>query len=64
MVETTTGIYTVEKGDSLYSIAKKLGVPNWRFIWGNNWKELGLNPSLIQPGQKLLIPDVTLMNAA
>ena len=55
MVEATD-TYTVVKGDSLYLIARKLGVADWRMIWGHNWKQLGRNPSLIYPGQVLKIP--------
>ena len=63
MVESST-IYIVKKGDSLYKIAKAHGLPDWRFLWGNNWKKLGKNPSLIHPGLELEIPNLSLWNCA
>ncbi len=62
MVET--GGYTVQKGDTLHSIAQRHGVPDWRFIWAVNYRRLGGNPDLIKPGQQLSIPDVSVVNAA
>lgn len=35
--------YTVQKGDTLESIAKKLGVKNWRDLWNLNVKALKAN---------------------
>lgn len=35
--------YTVQKGDTLESISKKLGVKNWRDLWNLNLKTLKAN---------------------
>jgi len=45
-------VYVVQKGDSVYKIAKKFGV---------DWRELAeynhlANPALIYPGERLFIP--------
>ncbi|RME78359.1 MAG: LysM peptidoglycan-binding domain-containing protein [Chloroflexi bacterium] len=44
--------YTVQRGDTLNAIARKYGVPVERLIEANNI----VNPNLIFPGQKLVIP--------
>lgn len=50
---TTSGkTYTVQAGDTLSAIAKKYGVTTAALAAANNIK----NPSLIRPGQKLVIP--------
>ena len=48
----TGGYYTVQRGDSLYSIALRYGTSVWAIAMANNIS----NPSLIYPGQVLLIP--------
>jgi len=59
-VETPTlpgdeyGSYTVQAGDTLYSIARKHGV-SWEAIWEANRSTLE-RPELLQVGQKLRIP--------
>lgn len=45
--------YIVKSGDSLSSIAKKLGIPNWRTLYEQNKAVIGSNYNLIRPGQKL-----------
>jgi len=45
-------IYVVQKGDTVYKIAKKFGL-DWRELAGYN--HLG-NPDLIYPGERLFIP--------
>jgi LysM repeat protein len=46
-------VYIVQKNDSLSSIAKKLGIPNWRTLYEQNKSVIGSNYNLIKPGQKL-----------
>jgi len=52
--------YTVQPGDSLWSIAAKPDVygdgQQWPRIYAANQAEIGPDPDLIQPGQILLIP--------
>ena len=50
--------YTVQRGDSLWSIASEQGgddesAARWREIWRNNRIVIGDNPSLIRPGMIL-----------
>lgn len=47
--------YKVQAGDTLSSIAKKLGVKNWRDIYNANLKIIK-NPNMIYKGQTLSIP--------
>ncbi|MCD6520235.1 MAG: LysM peptidoglycan-binding domain-containing protein [Anaerolineae bacterium] len=47
-------LYTVQPGDTLYSISRKFGIP-WRTIWEANKKSLP-SPELIRAGQQLRIP--------
>ncbi len=49
--------YTVQYGDTLTNIAKKYyGDANqWRNLYLKNIWVIGLNPNIIQPGQKLEI---------
>jgi nucleoid-associated protein YgaU len=58
---TTSGeprTYVVRKGDSLSKIAKVMynDAKQWKKIFEAN-KTLIKNPDLIQPGQKLIIPE-------
>lgn len=46
--------YTIKKGDTLSGIAKKYNT-TWQKIYNDNKKVIGENPSLIIPGQKLVI---------
>ncbi len=48
----TGGYYIVQRGDTLYSIALRYGTSVWAIVMANNIS----NPSLIYPGQALLIP--------
>ncbi len=50
--------YVVKKGDSLWSIAKRIygDGSKWRKIYEANKKVIGKNPNTIFPGQKLVIP--------
>ncbi|EJF10657.1 LysM peptidoglycan-binding domain-containing protein [Pontibacter sp. FD36] len=51
-------VYTVQSGDSLSKIAKKLyGDANaWNRIYEANKDTIGGNPDLIRPGQRFKIP--------
>jgi hypothetical protein len=48
------GTYTVQPGDTLYSIARSQGV-SWEALWQAN-KDVLASPELIHPGQTLRIP--------
>ena len=53
--------YTIQKGDSLSSIAKKFGLSSWKDIW-NYQKNEGFrkshpNPNLIYVGETIIIPN-------
>lgn len=50
---TSSRTYTVQKGDTLSGIAKKLGISNWNTLYNNNKDVIGSNPNLIKPGQVL-----------
>lgn len=54
----TPKAYTVKSGDSLFKIAVRVygRGDDWRRIYDKNVKVIGANPSLIKPGQKLVIP--------
>lgn len=48
--------YTVQRGDTLTAIAKKVPVkPNWRTLYENNKDVIGANPNRIFPGQVLKV---------
>ena len=53
--------YTVKPGDNLSTIALHFygneSATSVNKIYNSNRKTIGPNPNLIQPGQKLLIPD-------
>lgn len=55
--EVGSTTYTVIKGDNLSKIAKKLtgSSANWKAIYEQNKEVIGGNPSLIYPGQQLVI---------
>ena len=46
-------IYTVQRGDTLSSIAKKLEYSNWQDLYNLNKSVIGSNPNLIKTGTKL-----------
>ena len=48
-------IHVVERGDTLSSIATGAGLPIWRPIYDANKRVV--NPDLIFPGQRLVVPD-------
>ncbi|MBP1647084.1 MAG: hypothetical protein H6Q30_529 [Bacteroidetes bacterium] len=54
--------HRVEQGESLYSIAKKHGFPNWRLIFDDpantELKKKRPNPHVLQPGDIVQIPEV------
>ena len=45
--------YTVQRGDTLSGIAKKLGIADWRTLYNKNKDVIGNNPNIIYPNQKL-----------
>jgi hypothetical protein len=53
--------HRVEQGESLYTIAKKHGFPNWRVIYDDpvnaELKKRRPNPQVLQPGDLVQIPD-------
>jgi LysM repeat protein len=49
-------IYTVQRGDSLWKIARQFGLSHWSPIYELNRNVIGGNPDLIKPGQQLRIP--------
>jgi LysM repeat protein len=50
------GYYIVQRGDTLYSIARRFGTTYWAIAVANNLS----NPNYIYPGQGLFIPGYTL----
>ncbi len=52
IVKPEPQVYVVQKGDTVYKIAKRFGM-DWRELAGYN--HLG-NPDLIYPGERLFIP--------
>lgn len=48
--------YRVEKGDTLYSIARRMGVPLQR-LYEANRSVIGADPNLLRPGQVLVVPE-------
>lgn len=54
--ETKSQTYTVQKGDCLSAIARKLtGSADWKKLYEQNQSVIGGNPNLIKPGQVLTI---------
>jgi LysM repeat protein len=50
-------VYTVQRSDTLWDIARRFGVPGgWKAIWQANRETVGPDPDLIYPGQRLIIP--------
>jgi LysM repeat protein len=48
--------YTVQAGDTLSGIARKLGLGGWQALYDANRATIGGNPNLIRPGQVLVVP--------
>lgn len=48
--------YTVQAGDSLSKIARRLGHGDWKTLYGANRDVVGANPNVIRPGQVLALP--------
>ncbi len=48
--------YTVQGGDSLSAIARKLGLSSWQELYNANREIIGSNANYIRPGQTLTIP--------
>jgi len=53
---TPTRTYTVQQGDTLSGIARKLGLDGWSALYDANRHVIGGNPNLIRPGQVLALP--------
>jgi len=53
--QPTPASYTVKKGDTLYHIAKGLGMASWNTLYEKNKGVIGVNPSKIIPGQVLAV---------
>jgi len=55
---SNSDVYTVQSGDSLSKIAKKLygDANSWHKLYEANKTEIGDNPDLIRPGQRLTVP--------
>jgi murein DD-endopeptidase MepM/ murein hydrolase activator NlpD len=51
---TELAIYTVEPGDTLFSIAQKFGLRTETLLWGNLYT-IGDDPHTIYPGQQLTV---------
>jgi nucleoid-associated protein YgaU len=60
-VQSGSACYTVQSGDSLSTISQKfygnMNGDNVMTIYYSNQATIGPNPNIIQPGQKLYIPD-------
>jgi LysM repeat protein len=58
------GEYIVKPGDSLWSIAQKQmgSAPKWGDLYHANQGTIGVNPSLILPGQHLHLPGMPAVN--
>lgn len=54
--------YTIQRGDTLSSIATRHGLPSWRMIYNSadnaEFRRKRPNPNLIQPGDVLVLPDL------
>ena len=48
--------YTVQAGDTLSKIARKLGGGGWQTLYAANKSVVGANPNMIHPGQILTLP--------
>jgi Putative peptidoglycan binding domain/LysM domain len=55
--------HRVEQGDTLYTIAKQFGFPNWKVIFDDpsnaDLKAKRKNPQILHPGDVVQIPDVS-----
>jgi len=55
--QTKTGsVHIVEEGESLGAIAKKYGLPTWKYLYQINKEKIGKNPDLLIKGTELQIP--------
>jgi nucleoid-associated protein YgaU len=48
--------YTVQPGDTLSGIARKLGLGGWQRLYQANVRVIGGDPNRIFPGQVLVVP--------
>jgi murein DD-endopeptidase MepM/ murein hydrolase activator NlpD len=55
--EHRQGTYTVQRGDTLNSIAQANGLGSWRSVYDANERTIGGNPNRIYPGMQLLLVD-------
>jgi nucleoid-associated protein YgaU len=60
-VKSGSACYTVQSGDSLSTISQKfygnMNPDSVSKIYYSNQATIGPNPNILQPGQKLYIPD-------
>ncbi|HJT55311.1 MAG TPA: LysM peptidoglycan-binding domain-containing protein [Ktedonobacteraceae bacterium] len=60
---TASGFYIVQSGDTLSGLAQQAygngSQPYWTAIYRQNQEVIGNDPSIIQPGQELWIPEIT-----
>jgi LysM repeat protein len=62
--KAATVSYTVRPGDTLSGIAAALSVPGgWRALYAANHQAIGTNPSVIQPGTVLMVPQPQVASA-
>ncbi len=49
-------IYTTKPNEDLGSIARKFGIPSWKYLYKINKDKIGDNPDLLKEGIVLKIP--------
>lgn len=50
-------IYTVKPNDNLGNIARRFGIPSWKYLYQINKDKIGDNPDMLQVGTDLKIPE-------
>jgi hypothetical protein len=49
--------YTTKPSEDLGSIARKFGMPSWKYLYQLNKDKIGDNPDLLAEGTALKIPE-------